>query len=287
MDIVLVTGMSGAGKTVVGNVLEDFGYYCIDNIPVPLIAPFIELYLKQNGKNRKIALVVDVRGCEDFTQLLDVLGEIRQKNGDECKTIYLDASSPVLINRYKESRHIHPLVLSKHLTLAAAIEEERRILTPVRKTADCVLDTSKLSLSLCRERVIAFISGDSSPVLGISCVSFGFKHGIPSDSDLLFDVRCFPNPYYVEELKNHTGLERCVSDYVMSFSSTRDFTEKLFSLIDSLLPLYLEDGRSHLTISIGCTGGRHRSVAIVEALAKHLEENPICSVIVSHRDIQK
>ena len=287
MDIVIVTGMSGAGKTVVGNVLEDFGYYCIDNIPVPLIAPFIDLYLKQDGKSRKIALIVDVRGCENFSQLLDILDDIKKKDGDACKVIYLDASPEVLINRYKESRHIHPLVLSRHLTLSAAIEEEKRMLTPVRQNADLALDTSKLTLSHCRERIIAFISGDASPVLGISCMSFGFKYGVPSDSDLLFDVRCFPNPYYVDELKNHTGLEACVAEYVMSFGSTRSFIEKLFEMIDFLIPLYIEDGRSHLTISIGCTGGRHRSVAITEALAKHLIENASCSVAVSHRDIQK
>lgn len=287
MDFIIVTGMSGAGKTVVGSVLEDFGYYCIDNIPVPLISQFIDLYLKQEGKNRKMALVVDVRGCEDFSQLLEAIDDIRKKDDDVCRLIYLDASSSVLINRYKESRHVHPLVLSKHLTLTDAIEEERRMLIPVKKRADHILDTSKLSIALCRERIISILSEASSPSLRISCVSFGFKYGIPTDSDLLFDVRCFPNPYYVEELKSHTGLEKCVSDYVTSFSSTCDFMEKLFSMLDSLIPLYIEDGRSHLTISIGCTGGKHRSVTIVEALTKHLCANTSCSAIAFHRDIHK
>lgn len=287
MDIVVVTGMSGAGKTVVGNALEDFGYYCIDNIPVPMISQFMDLYLKQEGKSRKIALIVDVRGCEDFSQLLHAINDIKSKNGDVCKLIYLDADKNVLINRYKETRHIHPLVMTKQIPLNEAIDQERKMLADIKKHSDVVLNTSKLSIAACRERIISFISEDQAPVLGISCVSFGFKNGIPSDSDLLFDVRCFPNPYYVEELKEHTGLESCVSDYVLSFKSVLDFTEKLFSMIDSLIPLYIEDGRSHLTVSIGCTGGKHRSVAIAEALAGHLKSNTNCSCVTFHRDINK
>ena len=287
MDIVIVTGMSGAGKTVVGGVLEDFGYNCIDNIPVLLIPQFIDLYTKQTRKSQKIALVVDVRGCEDFSQLLEVVSVIKEKNEKACKLIYLDATTEVLINRYKESRHVHPLILSKQYTLNEAIEHEREMLRRAKDSADLVLDTSRLSIALCRDRIISFISENNQPIIGVSVMSFGFKYGIPSDSDLLFDVRCFPNPYYVDELKSKTGLDKDVSDYVLSFKSVTQFTEKLFDLFDYLIPLYIEDGRSHLTISIGCTGGKHRSVTIAEALAKHLSKKSICTTAMLHRDIKK
>lgn len=287
MDIVIVTGMSGAGKTVAGSVLEDFGYNCIDNIPVLLIPQFIDLYTKQKMTSQKIALVVDVRGCEDFSQLLDVVSVIKDKTEKECKLLYLDAATEVLINRYKESRHVHPLILSKQYTLSEAIDHEREMLHAVKANADLVLDTSNLSIAVCRERIISFVSGNSQPIIGVSIVSFGFKYGIPSDSDLLFDVRCFPNPYYVAELKHKTGLDAEVSDFVLSFESASRFSEKLFDLLDYLIPLYIEDGRSHLTISIGCTGGKHRSVTFVEALAKHLSKKSVCTTTVLHRDIKK
>lgn len=286
MDIVIVTGMSGAGKTVAGSVLEDFGYNCIDNIPVLLIPQFIDLYIKQKKQNQKIALVVDVRGCDDFSQLLDVVSVIK-KNENACRLVYLDATTEVLINRYKESRHVHPLILSRECTLSEAIDREREMLKEVKGNADLVLDTSKLSIALFRDRIISFISGNSHPMIGISIMSFGFKYGIPSDSDLLFDVRCFPNPYYIDGLKHKTGLDAEVSDYVMSFESVTKFAEKLFDMLDYLIPLYIEDGRSHLTISIGCTGGKHRSVTLVEALAKHLSEKTVCTTTVLHRDIKK
>lgn len=287
MDIIVVTGMSGAGKSVVGNVLEDFGYYCIDNIPVSLISQFIELYLKQDGKNQKVALIVDVRGCDDFSFLLSSLRDIDKSNGQSCRVIYMDAERSVLINRYKESRHIHPLVLAKQLTLTDAIEEERRMLSSVKVRADYVIDTSKLSVAACRDKIISIISEKDAPLIGISCVSFGFKYGIPTDSDLLFDVRCFPNPYYIDELKHRTGLDKPVSDYVLSFASVNSFCQKLTDMLDSLIPLYIEDGRSHLTVSIGCTGGKHRSVTIAEALAKYLSGRKDCKPTVTHRDINK
>ena len=287
MDIVVVTGMSGAGKTVTGSVLEDFGYNCIDNIPVLLIPQFIDLYIKQKGESQKIAFVVDVRGCEDFSQLLDLISIMKEKNENSCRVIYLDAKTDVLINRYKESRHVHPLIFSKQYTLNEAIAQERDMLKAVKTSADLVLDTSNLSVACCRDRIISFISGDKKPKIGISVMSFGFKYGVPCDSDLLFDVRCFPNPYYIPEMKSKTGLDSEVFDYVMSFDSVTKFAEKLFDVLDYMIPLYIKDGRSHLTISIGCTGGKHRSVTLVEALARHLSENSACSTTTLHRDIKK
>lgn len=287
MDIVVVTGMSGAGKTIAGSVLEDFGYNCIDNIPVVLIPQFIDLYLKQKGNGQKIALIVDVRGCDDFSQLLVLVSMIKEKKETDCKLIYLDAQTDVLINRYKETRHVHPLILSKQCTLNEAIDQERAMLCDVKTNADFVLDTSKLSIARCRESIIAFISGDQKPTINISVMSFGFKYGVPSDSDLLFDVRCFPNPYYIPELKHKTGLDAEVYDYVMSYDSVKQFADKLFDMLDFLIPMYVNDGRSHLTISIGCTGGKHRSVTLVEALVKHLSVNSACSTVAVHRDIKK
>ncbi len=287
MDILIVTGMSGAGKTFVGNVLEDFGFYCIDNIPVQLIPQFIELYRKQEEQNQKIALVVDVRGCDDFSILIKTFDIIREKIAERCRLMYLDASTEVLINRYKETRHIHPLVQYQSIPLEMAIEKEREMLSEVKQKADFLIDTSSMSLAVCREKIISTISDVDSAKIKISFVSFGFKYGIPTDSDLLFDVRCFPNPYYIDELKHHTGLEACVSDYVKSFASTKTFLENLFKLLDQLVPLYLDDGRSHLTISIGCTGGKHRSVTVVEELKKHFSDNPICHPTVAHRDINR
>ena len=287
MDIVVVTGMSGAGKTVTGSVLEDFGYNCIDNIPVVLIPQFIDLYLKQQVNNSKIALIVDVRGCEDFSKLLSLVAAIKEKNETTCKLIYLDAQTDVLINRYKETRHVHPLILSKQYTLNEAIDQERQMLKDVKTNADFVLDTSRMSVAVCRERIISYISGNQKPTINISVMSFGFKYGIPSDADLLYDVRCFPNPYYVPELKPKTGLDSEVFDYVMSYDSVKVFEDKLFDMLDYLIPLYTEDGRSHLTIAIGCTGGKHRSVTLVEALVKHLATNAACAPIAVHRDIKK
>ena len=287
MEIMILTGMSGAGKTVVGNVLEDFGYYCIDNIPVQLLTQFIDLYLHQEQQNGKVAFVVDVRGCDDFSLLLSMFRQIRSDDEHTAKLIFLDCADDVLIKRYKESRHVHPLVLSKGLTLEEALKEERKMLTACKHDADFVVDTTHLSTTTCREHIIAILSGDHTPVMSISLVSFGFKNGAPLDADLMFDVRCFPNPFYIPELKDKTGLDDEVYNYVTSFQETRNFLDRLYALLDQLLPLYQNDGRSHLTIAIGCTGGKHRSVTVVRALEEHLRSHSTIKAYTSHRDILK
>lgn len=287
MDIVVVTGMSGAGKTFVGSVLEDFGYFCIDNIPVGLLSQFIDLYAKQEGKSKKIALIIDVRGCENFAELIRTIVYIREQKIGTCSMLFLDAATETLINRYKETRHIHPLVLSHHITLVEALDKERAMLREVRGFSDFVLDTSTLSQAGCRERVLRLISGLQSPKLCVQILSFGFKNGIPHDADLVFDVRCFPNPFYVETLKHKTGLDRDVFDYVFSFDSAKDFLARICALMDMLLPLYQKDGRSHLTVAFGCTGGKHRSVAMAEALFSHLSQRDECAPVTAHRDISR
>ena len=287
MEIMILTGMSGAGKTIVGNLLEDYGYYCIDNIPVPLLTQFIDLYLHQERQHGKVAFVVDVRGCDDFSLLLTLIRKIRSDDQHTVRLVFLDCADETLIMRYKESRHVHPLVLSKQYTLNKALIEERKMLAPCKQEADYVLDTTYLSIAACRERMLTLIMGGETPIMNVSLVSFGFKNGSPLDADLIFDVRCFPNPFYILELKNKTGLDAEVYDYVLSFEETRTFLDNLYQLLDHLLPLYQNDGRSHLTIAIGCTGGKHRSVSCVRALAEHLSIDGKFKTIISHRDIQK
>lgn len=287
MEIMILTGMSGAGKTFVGNVLEDYGYYCIDNIPVALLTQFIDLYLHQENQNGKVAFVVDVRGCNDFSLLLTMIRQIKSDDEHTARLIFLDCANETLIKRYKESRHVHPLVLSKNITLNKALIEEREMLAACKQEADFVIDTTHLTTTACREYVISILSGGETPVMNISLVSFGFKNGAPLDADLMFDVRCFPNPFYIPELKNLTGLDDAVYEYVTSFEETKAFLSNLYQLIDQLLPLYQDDGRSHLTIAIGCTGGKHRSVTVVRALAEHLRVNRRIKAYISHRDILK
>ena len=287
MDIMILTGMSGAGKTVVGTLLEDHGYYCIDNIPVPLLTQFIDLYLHQERRTHKIAFVVDVRGCDDFSVLLTLLNKIRNETDHNAKLLFLDCSDETLIKRYKESRHIHPLVLTKQLTLADAISEERHMLALCKQEAAFILDTTHLTTTACREQILSLLSEEGRLTMNVSIMSFGFKHGTPSDADLMFDVRCFPNPYYISELKDKTGLEQVVSDYVLASDQVQIFLEHLFGLLDHLLPLYQLDGRSHVTIAIGCTGGKHRSVTIAQRLFSHLKSSANLQVSTTHRDIHK
>lgn len=287
MDIMIVTGMSGAGKTFAGSVLEDFGYYCIDNIPVSLLSQFIDLYSHQEGKNQKIALIIDVRGCDNFNELISILNGIREKSYGHCHLLFLDASPEVLINRYKETRRTHPLMLSHPMTLSEALQKEQLMLSEVKRLADDVIDTTHLSQNACREQLNRIVHGNTAPQLVVQCFSFGFKYGLPHEADLIFDVRCLPNPFYIDELKHKTGLDKDVSDYVMSFETSQTFFKKICDLVEYLLPLYLQDGRSQLNVAFGCTGGKHRSVTMAEALCKHLGGCENCTAMTMHRDIAK
>ena len=284
MAFVVITGVSGAGKSRAVNSLEDLGFYCVDNMPPALIPKFAELCLQTEGKIRNVAIVTDVRGGALFNSLFDGLDELR-KQGGEYKILFLDADDSVLIRRFKETRRRHPLQEAGS-SITDALRNERELLRPARERADYIIDTSNLSPAQLKEQITVLFMGDNRTGLMVSCMSFGFKYGTPTESDLVFDVRCFPTPFYIDELKPLTGLDAPVRDYVFSSEKTCTFMKKLFDMIDFLLPLYMEEGKSQLVIAIGCTGGRHRSVAIAEALYRHLLDRGIRAA-VSHRDIQR
>ncbi|WP_312693059.1 RNase adapter RapZ [Caproiciproducens sp.] len=285
MEFLIITGLSGAGKSRAIDALEDIGFYCVDNIPPKLIIAFYEMSNQAKGSLSRVAVVTDIRGGDMFSSLFETLDQMDNEN-KEYKILFLDANDYVLMNRFKETRRKHPLVENCLGSLEQAVKLERDVLKPVRERADYIIDTSYLSPAQLKERISSLFLGDSSDALMIHCVSFGFKYGIPAEADLVFDVRCLPNPYYVEELRNLTGLDEPVRSYVMKWEQTQGFIERFLSLIDYMLPLYCDEGKSQLVIAIGCTGGHHRSVALAQLLYNHLlEQNMRTSV--NHRDIQK
>jgi len=285
MEFLIITGLSGAGKSRAIDALEDIGFYCVDNIPPKLIIAFYEMSKQAKGTLSRVAVVTDIRGGDMFSSLFETLDQMKSEN-KEYKILFLDANDSVLMNRFKESRRKHPLVENCLGSLEQAVKLERDVLKPVRECADYIIDTSYLSPAQLKERISSLFLGDSSDALMIHCVSFGFKYGIPAESDLVFDVRCLPNPYYVEDLRNLTGLDEPVRSYVMKWEQTQGFIERFLNLIDYMIPLYCNEGKSQLVIAIGCTGGHHRSVALAQLLYNHLlEQNRRTSV--NHRDIQK
>lgn len=288
MEFVIITGMSGAGKGTAGHILEDLGYLCVDNMPMSLVETCIEYYKTQRPQD-KVSFTLDIRGQEDFSDLIALVKRLKAEENCRCTLLYLDATDAVLVARYQESRRLHPLVLAKNLSLSDAIASERRLLSDLRDSADLILDSTGLRPVELRANLEALLSISGKNGMFVTCMSFGFKHGAPADLDLLFDVRCFHNPFYVPELKHLTGLDAPVRDYVFASKETVCFADKLFDMITYLLPLYRAEGKTHLTIGIGCTGGQHRSVAITEALAAHLLALPQAekeyTISVVHRDI--
>jgi len=285
MEIIIPTGMSGAGKTQAAHTLEDLNFLCIDNMPVLLIPQFAEIYSKNPQTANNVVFVIDVRGESEFNTLIEQIEHLKEK-GFSCKMVFISCAKDVLINRYKENRRIHPLVASKSLSTTEAIETEIKMLQPLREQADYVIDTTHTSTQQLHNKIISLFRRETKKSIVVNCMSFGFKHGLPTDSDLVFDVRCFPNPYYIPELKKKTGLDSEVRDYVFSFKQTEQFLEKAMDMIDFLLPLYIEEGKSQLTIAVGCTGGHHRSVAITERLRAHLNKNGYDTILL-HRDIER
>jgi len=287
MDFLIISGMSGAGKTKAVNALEDIGYYCVDNMPPKIMQMFAGLYLDSvRDEEPRVAMVVDARSREMFSDLTQTLEEM--KRGElRCRILFLDAADEVLLQRYKETRRRHPLMDDDAPTLPQAIRMERELMTALRETADYVIDTSRLSAAQLRERVLALAAGqgDLQP-MSISCISFGFRNGLPPEADLVFDVRCLPNPFYVPELRSHTGDESCVRDYVMQFPQTRELLDRMEQLVAFQIPLFIREGKSQLVIAVGCTGGRHRSVASAEHMAAFLREQGY-RVSVLHRDRDK
>ena len=284
MDFLIITGMSGAGKSSAIKALEDMGYYCVDNMPPALLSAFGSVLTSSSGKIDKIALVIDLRSGDMFGQLFDSLDEL-SKNEIKYNILFLDANDSSLVRRYKQNRRNHPL--SSGGELLDSIKKEREILADVRSRAKFIIDTSRLSPAEFKDELAKiFTDNVSYKGIVIEVMSFGFKHGLPIDVDLVFDVRFLPNPYYIDDLREKTGLDKEVSDYVHSFSQTSTFLDKLTDMLDFLMDYYIEEGKSQLVIAVGCTGGKHRSVAIAESVSKFLTDNKY-RVITTHRDRTK
>lgn len=285
MKFIIVTGMSGAGKSTVLHDLEDAEYYCVDNLPIPLIRPFAQIACA-GGEFTKIAIGLDIRSGLSHDDLMYVLESMRN-DGIVYSILFLDASDDVLVKRYKETRRAHPLS-GKSGSLEEAIHEERRKLSFMKDQADYIIDTSRLLTRELRQEVFnIFVDGSDFKNLMVTVQSFGFKYGIPADSDLVIDVRFLPNPYYVEELRPLTGRDQPIIDYVMSQSKTQEFLVKFTDLLRFLIPNYINEGKNQLIVSVGCTGGRHRSVVLADAIYQSLLENADYGLKIEHRDIER
>lgn len=284
MQFVIVTGMSGSGKSMAVDVLEDLGYYCIDNIPPELIPKFIELCRTAN-KIEKAAFVVDVRGGDFFYAFQDAVHTLRTSELN-LKILFLESDDAIIARRYKETRRKHPLIETAGGDLKRAVMLERELLTSAKAMSDYYIDTSNYSTAEFRKRMHSIFEGEDSEHMVIDVRSFGFKYGVFGEGDLVFDVRCLPNPFYIPELKHKTGLDEDVSGYVMKFDESKEVYKKMADLIDFMVPLYEKEGKSQLVIGFGCTGGKHRSVTFAEAVGKHLQSEGH-KVRVSHRDIEK
>lgn len=283
MRFVVVTGMSGSGKRTAMKMLEDVGFYCVDNLPVPLIEKFVELIAMPSSETTKVALGLDVRADQPFGDAQRILDKLLE-NGYLYEILFMEASDRVLLKRYKESRRMHPL--SPEGRVEEGVYKEREILRNIKKKADYVIDTSNLLTRELKEEIDhIFVRNEEYNSLMVSVLSFGFKNGIPADADLVFDVRFLPNPFYIDELKHKTGNDQEVQDYVMGFSEASEFLEKLKEMLDFLIPNYIKEGKHQLVIGIGCTGGKHRSVTLANELYAGLKERGNYGVKLYHRDI--
>ncbi|MDX9999710.1 MAG: RNase adapter RapZ [Polyangia bacterium] len=280
MHVVVITGMSGGGKTEALRAVEDLGIFCVDNLPIPLVGQFVDL-LGRTGEVSRVALVVDVRGGE-FLAGFDSVFEAMRLSGHSLEVIFFDADDAVLVRRFSETRRRHPLDKGD---LRAGLAEERRLLAPLRATADLVLDTSNITVHELRRRLRQIYAGDDA-TLRVSLLSFGYKYGVPPEADLVFDVRFLPNPYFVEELRPLSGVDERVSSFVLADTEAQTFLERVSGLLVFLLPLYEREGKAYLTVAVGCTGGRHRSVAITEAMRERLGVEA-GRVAVRHRDVER
>lgn len=283
MRFVIVTGMSGGGKSTALKMLEDVGYYCVDNLPVSLIEKFVELVSVPGSEISRVALGLDVRADQSFEETTKILDRLRE-SGYNFEILFMDANESSLIKRYKETRRVHPLAADGRVE--DGVRRERKVLQSVRKNADYVLDTSKLLTRELKEELDRiFVKNKEYNSLMVTVMSFGFKHGIPVDADLVFDVRFLPNPFYIEELKKKTGNDREVQEYVMGFPEAEIFMEKLTDLVQFLIPNYVKEGKYQLVVAIGCTGGKHRSVTLANELYKRMKDKGTYGMKLYHRDI--
>lgn len=285
MNFLIVTGLSGAGKSMAVNALEDIGYFCIDNIPVGLLSRIVDFALQGESQLSRVAVVMDSRGLRTAEEVEAALAELDEKKM-RYEVLFLDASDAVIRRRYKETRRQHPLTVSSKLPLNDAIAQERRVLQPLRDRAEYVIDTSLLSTAQNKERVCSLFLDKGQCPMALNVVSFGFKYGLPQEADLVFDVRCLPNPFYVPELKNLTGLDQEVVDYVMATPEANELLRRLEHMLEYALPLYVKEGKSQLVIAVGCTGGKHRSITFarkIGELCQKLGYEPS----VQHRDVRR
>lgn len=285
MEFIVISGLSGAGKSQVASFLEDIGYFVVDNMPAPLIPKFAELCMAGQAKYDRVAIVSDIRGGQTFDGLFAALSDLSEM-GCDYKILYVEASPETIIKRYKETRRLHPLVRGGR-SLDEAVHRERTILEPVRDRAEYIVDTTALSTAKLRGEVLRlFGSGGPQQAMSVNVISFGFKYGIPIEADLVFDVRFLPNPYYIAELRHLTGLDKPVYDFIFGYQQTKDFMTYLEQLIAFLLPQYVEEGKAALVVGVGCTGGQHRSVAVTRALAEFIRQKGY-DATENHRDMTR
>jgi RNase adapter protein RapZ len=282
-QMVIITGMSGAGKTVAIQSLEDLGFFCVDNLPPTLLPKFLELMKESGNKMNKVALVMDLRGREFFDSLFKALDDLAETSWVSPKILFLDADDATLVRRYKETRRSHPLAQS--VSPLEGIKLERELLEELQGRAQLIYNTSELKPRELREKILTEFSSNKKSIFTVNVMSFGFKYGIPIDADLVFDVRFLPNPHYIEHMRPKTGLDNEVSSYVLKWNETHKFLEKVTDLLSFMLPHYKREGKSQLVIAIGCTGGQHRSVALAEHLGRFFESD--YKTCVSHRDIER
>lgn len=285
MEFVILTGLSGAGKTRAMHAMEDIGFYCVDNLPPALIPVFYELCANAEALQHRIAVVTDTRGGELFKSFFSALDVLKSRN-QPYKILFLDCANSVLVNRFQETRRKHPLAQATQGSLEQAVQQEREMLRPVKEISDYVIDTSNVAAANLKARISNLFLQEDDDAIAVHCISFGFKYGLPLEADLVFDVRCLPNPFYIPELREHTGLEDSVRDYVMNCPETEGFKSRFTDMLDYMLPLYVKEGKSQLVIAVGCTGGHHRSVALAQYMHDHLAQRGIRSSI-THRDITK
>ncbi|MBS4205090.1 RNase adapter RapZ [Lederbergia citrea] len=283
IQLVIITGMSGAGKTVAIHSFEDLGFFCVDNLPPALMPKFLELMKESGNKMNKVALVMDLRGREFFDTLVRIIDELSDSTWVTPQILFLDADDAALVRRYKETRRSHPLAPAS-LPLEG-IKQERILLDELKGRAQLLYNTSSMKPKELREKIIEEFSANKQTIFTVNIMSFGFKHGIPIDADLVFDVRFLPNPHYIDHMRPKTGLEKEVSSYVLRWNDTQKFLTKTIDLLTFMLPLYKREGKSQLVIAIGCTGGQHRSVALAEHIGNFYKND--YRIQVTHRDIQK
>ena len=285
MEFVILTGLSGAGKTRAMHAMEDIGFYCVDNLPPALIPVFYDLCDKSEGIQRRVAVVTDTRGGELFKSFFSALETLKAQN-EPYKILFMDASEPVLVNRFQETRRKHPLSEAMQGSLEQAVRLEREMLRPVKEVSDYVIDTSNIPAAGLKARISDLFLQNDNDAITVHCISFGFKYGLPLESDLVFDVRCLPNPFYVPELKHKTGLDQEVVDYVMASEESQELLHRYEYMLEYALPLYVKEGKSQLMIAVGCTGGKHRSITFARKIGEFCKKLGYAPS-VQHRDVNR